>query len=143
MHGNAACGAEPRNSFIDAMRTACFGLLLPLLLSTPAMAQLPANAARSVYQQQLAACDPAQPRPAYNACVRAAGLTLDRSGATGAGSVVNESADGRATILESPGAVSPAYAPSVVVPQTTTSQDGRATLLVPSDSTIRSGVSVP
>lgn len=110
--------------------------------ATPAAAQSAAQsaaAAQALYQQQLAACDPAQPRPAYNACVRAAGLVLDRSGATGSASVVDESADGRATILQSPGAPVQNYAPSAVVPETTTSQDGRATLLVPSDSTIRSG----
>lgn len=98
-----------------------------------------AGAAQALYQQQLAACDPAQPRPTYNACVRAAGTVLDRSGTTGSGNVVDESADGRATILQAPGAPVQSIAPSAVVPETVTSQDGRATLLVPSNSTIRSG----
>ena len=109
-----------------------------VLPAAPAFAQN-AAAAQALYQQQLAACDPAQPRPAYNACVRAAGTVLDRSGTTSSTSVVDESADGRATILQAPGAPAQNIAPSVVVPQTFTSQDGRATLLVPSDSTIRSG----
>ncbi|MCZ2495465.1 hypothetical protein GN316_01730 [Xylophilus sp. Kf1] len=121
-------------SFIRSMLLAGAALLpaLPVLAQTAAAAQ-------ARYQQQLAACDPGQPRPAYNACVRAAGTVLDRSGARSSSSVVEESADGRGTILQTPGAPSQAIAPSVVVPQTFTSQDGRATLLVPSDSTVRSG----
>lgn len=104
-----------------------------------ANAQTGAAAAQARYQQQLAACDPAQPRPAYNACVRAAGLALDRSGVSSSSGVMEESADGRATVLQMPGAPVQAVPPSTVVPQTFTSQDGRATLLVPSDSTIRTG----
>ena len=121
-------------SFVPSMLLAS-AFMLP---AAPAFAQN-AAAAQALYQQQLAACDPAQPRPAYNACVRAAGTVLDRSGTTSSTSVVDESADGRATILQAPGAPAQNIAPSVVVPQTFTSQDGRATLLVPSDSTIRSG----
>lgn len=115
-----------------------------LLLAGGAVhAQSGAGAAQAQYQQSLAACDPGQPRPAYNACVRAAGYVLDRSGTTGGNSVVNESSDGRATILQAPSAPMQNLAPSAVVPETTTSQDGRSTLLVPSDSTIRSGGAVP
>lgn len=109
-----------------------------LLPAVPVSAQTAAGA-QALYQQQLAACDPAQPRPAYNACVRAAGTVLDRSGTRSSASVVNESADGRATILQAPGAPVQNIPPSVVVPETFTSQDGRSTLMVPSDSTIRSG----
>lgn len=98
-----------------------------------------AAAAQQIYQQQMAACDPSQPRPAYNACIRAAGTVLDRSGVTSSGASINESSDGRATILQPPGLPVQTYPPSAVVPETTTSQDGRATLLVPSDSVIRSG----
>lgn len=114
-----------------------------LALAGAAHAQSAAGAAQARYQQQLASCDPAQPRPAYNACVRAAGLALDRSGTTGSSGIVGESSDGRATILQPPGAPVQNIAPSAVVPQTFTSQDGRSTLLVPSDSTMRSGTVVP
>ena len=117
--------------------------ILVLLASGAAQAQTGAGAAQAQYQRSLAACDPGQPRPAYNACVRAAGYVLDRSGTTGGASVVNESSDGRATILQAPSAPVQNLAPSAVVPETTTSQDGRATLLVPSDSIIRNGGSVP
>jgi len=113
-------------------------LLAAGAVSMPAGAQS-AAAAQALYQQQLAACDPSQPRPAYNACVRAAGLALDRSGVASSSGVMDESADGRATIVQTPGAPVQSIPPSVVVPQTFTSQDGRATLLVPSDSTVRTG----
>ena len=126
------------------MRQASFAAVsILLLLAGGAVHAQSAAAARAQYQQSLAACDPAQPRPAYNACVRAAGYVLDRSGATGGGSVVNESSDGRATILQAPSAPMQDLAPSAVVPETTTSQDGRSTLLVPSDSIIRNGGSIP
>jgi len=125
---------HPR-SLIPPMLLACAAAMS----TATAFAQTGSATARALYQQQLAACDPAQPRPAYNACVRAAGTVLDRSGTTGSATMVDESADGRATILQSPGAPVQNIPPSVVVPQTFTSQDGRATLLVPSDSTIRSG----
>ncbi|QHI96644.1 hypothetical protein GT347_00700 [Xylophilus rhododendri] len=120
--------------------------ILGTLLAAASVTALPAlaqSAAQSQYQQQLAACDPAQPRPAYNACIRAAGAVLDRSGAVGSATAVDQSSDGRATILEAPGGPSVSYSTTPVVPQTTTSQDGRATLLVPSDSTMRSGTVLP
>ncbi|WPB59315.1 hypothetical protein [Xylophilus sp. GOD-11R] len=114
-------------------------LFLAAIGPTQAAFAQSAAAAQQIYQQQMAACDPAQPRPAYNACIRAAGTVLDRSGATSSGATVNESSDGRATILQPPGLPVQSYPPSSVVPETTTSQDGRATLLVPSDSVIRPG----
>jgi hypothetical protein len=113
---------------------------LPLALTlAPACAQNSAVQAQALYNQRLAACDTGQPRPAYNACVRAAGLALDRSGTMSSGASPGESVDGRATILQPPGAAVQNVAPSTVVPETTTSDDGRATLLVPSDSTLRNG----
>ncbi len=122
----------------------CFALLAgaAVLPATGARAQS-AAAAQAQYQQALAACDPNQPRPVYNACVRTAGLVLDRSGTTGSGGNIQESSDGRATILQPSGVPQQNIDPSTVVPETTTSQDGRATLLVPSDSTVRSGGAVP
>lgn len=105
----------------------------------PAAAQTPAQA-QWQYERQIAACDPSQPRPQYNACIRAAGYALDRMGpAASSGAYTSESADGRATILQPAGAAPNALPPSTAVPETATSSDGRATILVPSDSTLRGG----
>ncbi len=121
------------------------GLLLLLsaallaMWSAPAQAQSAAAAAQADYNQRVAQCDTSQPRPVYNACIRAAGAALDRTGTMSNGSTQSESADGRSTILQPPGAQGPNLDPSAVMPETTTSQDGRSTLLVPSDSIMRNG----
>ncbi|MES2186831.1 MAG: hypothetical protein V4505_19925 [Pseudomonadota bacterium] len=130
------------------MRTSCYRFARPLALAAlwlavlpmvPVQAQSAAAQAQALYNQRVAACDTGQPRPAYNGCVRAAGLALDRSGTLSSGGSSAESVDGRSTIFQPPGAAIQNVAPSTVVPETTTSDDGRATLLVPSDSTLRGG----
>lgn len=120
-----------------------FAALVLALAGGPALAQTgnaaAAAAAQAEYNRRIAECDTGQPRPAYNACIRAAGAALDRTGTMSKGGMSSESADGRSTILQPPGATMPNYAPSAVMPETTTSPDGRSTILVPSDSTMRGG----
>jgi hypothetical protein len=94
--------------------------------------------ARALYDQRLKACDAALPRPEYEACIRAAGAALDRRGVAANGTKAVESSDGRAKIYVAPGTTPPPGGAGELAPKTVTSRDGRATLLVPSDSTLRS-----
>lgn len=94
--------------------------------------------ARALYDQRLQACDAALPRPEYEACVRAAGVALDRTGLAASGTKAVESTDGRAKIYVAPGTAPPPGGSAELAPKTVTSRDGRATLLVPTDSTLRS-----
>ena len=99
---------------------------------------------RAGYDRRIASCDHNEPRPQYEACVRAAGIALDNAGVSAIGNVPIESKDGRAKIYVSPAQARRADGSSdEVVPTTTTSSDGRATLLVPSDSTLRGALTRP
>ncbi len=94
--------------------------------------------ARARYDQRLRACDAALPRPEYEACIRAAGRALDRRGVAANGTKAVESSDGRAKIYVAPGTTPPPGGSAELAPKTVPSRNGRATLLVPSDSTLRS-----
>lgn len=94
--------------------------------------------ARTRYDERVRTCGEGLPRPEYEACIRAAGVALDRTGVAASGTKPMESSDGRAKIYVAPGTSPPPAESSELAPKTVTSRDGRATLLVPSDSTLRS-----
>jgi hypothetical protein len=125
------------SSFPRRARRALAGTLL-LTAAAAAQAQSSVGAAQLQYEQQVEVCNRGdRPAPERRACIRAAGMALDRVTGGPSSDVQATSQDGRATILAPAGVVSPAGDPSDVVPQTRTSNDGRSTVLVPSDSTLR------
>ncbi|MGR4868029.1 hypothetical protein ACIPRI_04070 [Variovorax sp. LARHSF232] len=80
------------------------------------------------YERQIAYCNSGKlPDPARNACVRDAGLALDRADGPPR-DVPTTSEDGRATII-SPAGLPPPNSGSDGV----TSKDGRATIVLPAD----------
>jgi hypothetical protein len=121
-------------------RCALAGALLLAGAAAQAQAQASgaAGAAQLRYEQEVEACNrPDRPAPERRACIRAAGMALDRVTGGPSSDVQATSQDGRATILAPAGVVAPSGDPSDVTPQTRTSSDGRSTVLIPSDSTLR------
>ena len=104
-----------------------------LMAAMPAQAQ-PApdlSTAQQRYEREVAACNSgALAAPAREACIRDAGMALDRARGGPPGNVTVPSADGRATIVASEGATPPSGG-SDTVP----SRDGRATIVLPADRT--------
>jgi len=86
--------------------------------------------ARARYEQQIAMCNRGDlPAPEREACVRNAGLALDRArGGPPSTEVVAPSADGRATIVTPDGAAVPPGGSDIM-----RSPDGRATIVRPAD----------
>lgn len=97
-----------------------------LLLSGVASAQ-PVEAARQRYDAEIARCNSgALAAPARDACVRSAGLALDKARGGPPVEVLKETANGRAAV------VTPINAPPPATDSTTrTSDDGRATIVLP------------
>ena len=73
------------------------------------------------------------PAPARDACVRDAGLLLDRTLGGPPPDAEMETPDGRATVIAPSGSITPRANSDTI-----TSDDGRATIVVPAD-----GIGVP
>lgn len=99
---------------------------LVLLLSGVAGAQT-VDAARQRYDAEIAHCNSGTlAAPARDACVRSAGLALDRERGGPPVEVPKETANGRATVM------TPANAPPPATDSSTrTTRDGRATIVLP------------
>jgi hypothetical protein len=103
--------------------------LTTLTLGLAAWAQAPAATPQQRYERQIAYCNSGQlPDPGRNACVRDAGLALDRERGGPPTNQTSTSQDGRATIV-SPAGLPPPNSGSDDV----TSRDGRATIVLPAD----------
>jgi hypothetical protein len=111
---------------------------LPLFLALAAAASLAcpgamAQSPQQRYEQQLAYCNSGKlPDPERNACVRDAGLMLDRARGGPPTNAVTTSEDGRATIV-GPSGLPPPNSGSDDI----TSQDGRATIVLPASAPSR------
>ena len=104
-------------------------LMALMALSLGAAAQAPALTPQQRYEQQIAYCNSGKPPdPVRNACVRDAGLALDRAGGGPPGNVTTTSEDGRATIV-SPAGLPPPNSGSDEI----TSPDGRSTIVLPAN----------
>ncbi len=89
------------------------------------------NAAQQRYDSEIARCNTGNlPAPAREACVRNAGLALDRARGGPPVEVPKETSDGRATVIAPAGAPPPA-----TDSDTRTSSDGRATIVLPAGRT--------
>jgi hypothetical protein len=92
------------------------------------MATDPAEAQRR-YETRIAECNGSgMPAPARNACVRNAGLLLDRTLGGPPANTEIDTPDGRATVIAPSGSIAPRTGSDTV-----TSGDGRATIVVPAD----------
>jgi hypothetical protein len=81
------------------------------------------------YEQQLARCNSGSlPEPARDACVRDAGRMLDQALGGTPGNVTTTTEDGRATVVNPSGLPVPNSGSDA-----TTSRDGRSTIVVPAD----------
>lgn len=99
----------------------------------PSMATDPAQAQRR-YEARIAECNRSDlPAPARNACVRNAGLLLDRTLGGPPPNTEIDTQDGRATVIAPSGSIAPRANSDTI-----TSGDGRATIVVPAD-----GIGVP
>ena len=101
-------------------------------LAGPAQAQQQAQqqlTPQQRYERQLAFCNSGTlPEPQRNACIRDAGLMLDRSMGGTPRNAQTTSDDGRATIIGPSGLPPPGSGSDTV-----TSPDGRSTIVVPAD----------
>lgn len=83
------------------------------------------------YEQRIAACNSGRlTAPARDACIRNAGMALDRERGGPPADTELTTPDGRATVVAPAGAV-----PPVSASDTRTSGDGRATIVLPADRT--------
>lgn len=86
-------------------------------------------AAQQRYEAEVARCNLGNlPAPSREACVRGAGLALDRANGGPPIEAAMPSADGRATVVAPVGSNTPPAASDTV-----TSGDGRATIVLPAD----------
>ncbi len=105
-----------------------------LVLGTGALAQQPSTGtdpaqAQRRYEARIAECNGSgMPTPARNACVRNAGLLLDRTLGGPPANTEIDTQDGRATVIAPSGSIAPRAGSDTV-----TSGDGRATIVVPAD----------
>ena len=109
-------------------------VLAALAAAQPAAAQARAApaAARAAYERQIARCnDDNLPRPQREACIRQAGAALDRVRGGPAPDVAQESPDGRALIVGTPGAVPDNGATGLV-----STPNGRAVVVEPKAPTV-------
>ncbi len=89
----------------------------------------PLAPARQRYEREVAACNSgALAAPAREACIRAAGLALDRARGGPPTDVAQPAPGGRATIVSPEGSTPPSSGSEAV-----TSGDGRATIVLPAD----------
>ena len=103
--------------------------LMALSLGASAQTAPTALTPQQRYEQQIAYCNSGQlPDPVRNACVRDAGLVLDRAQGGPPGNVTSTSEDGRATIV-GPAGLPPPNSGSDEI----TSPDGRATIVLPAN----------
>lgn len=114
------------------------GACLALLVASAASAQTSgALDPQTRYNRQIAVCNQGLlPEPARNACVRDAGAQLDRATGGMTGSREITSPDGRSTVIVPAPAKPDAFGvrpslPTDSSPSTTTTPDGRATLVNP------------
>lgn len=114
------------------------GACLALLVASAASAQTSgALDPQTRYNRQIAVCNQGLlPEPARNACVRDAGAQLDRATGGMTGSREVTSPDRRSTVIVPAPANPDAFgvrppSPSSSSPSTTTTPDGRATLVNP------------
>ena len=99
-------------------------------LAAAASAQAP-DAAQQRYDNEIARCNTGNlAAPAREACVRAAGLALDRARGGPPVDVPVTTPDGRSTVVAPAGGPRPADASD-----TRTSNDGRATIVLPAGRT--------
>lgn len=105
-------------------------LALATLVAAPgvfAQAVDAANQAQQQYERELAACNSgALAAPAREACVRAAGVQLDRARGRLPSEAITTTPDGRATVVAPSGIATPAPAENLI-----TTPDGRATVVTP------------
>jgi len=88
-------------------------------------------AAQRLYESEIAACNTgALPAPAREACVRNAGLRLDRARGGPPADATVTTTDGRATVVTPEGSTPPSSGSDPV-----TSRDGRANVVPPSGVT--------
>lgn len=117
------------------------GTLLFLLATPSLQAQTAAEvaAAQQAYEREVAACNNGNlPAPTRDACVRAAGVVLDRIRGANPVDVPLTTPDGRATVIAPEGSSPPAgdrppvsVAPPSGAAGTITTPDGRATIVRP------------
>lgn len=116
-------------------------LVIPLAASLgvdAAVAQSSADASRAeyLYDREMTRCNSGtMASPERDACVREAGLQLERSRGGLPGDVTRTTADGRATVVSPAGGLLPAAAAAVGTDVQTTG-DGRANVAQPSDRSI-------
>ena len=104
-------------------------VLMSAAASSAAWAQQPAGTPQQRYEQQLARCNSGTlPEPARDACVRDAGRMLDQALGGTPGNVTTTTQDGRATVVNPSGLPVPNSGSDQ-----TTSRDGRSTIVVPAD----------
>ena len=107
-------------------RTRIFIAVGALVLAASAGAQT-VSAAQQRYQAELAVCNAGNlAAPARDACVRDAGLALDRARGGPPVDVPRQTSDGRSTVVAPAGAP-----PPETDSDTRTSRDGRATIVLP------------
>lgn len=119
-----------------ASRIHCVSAAAALLMgigSSSFAQQLPATTdpaqLQQRYEARIAECNRGDlPAPARNACVRAAGASLDRTLGGPPPNTEMDTQDGRATVIAPSGSLTPRASSDTV-----TSGDGRATIVVPAD----------
>lgn len=103
-----------------------FFLCAALATAFAAPAQPAPDTPQQRYEREIAACNNGTlAAPAREACIRAAGLALDRARGGPPVQVPQPSADGRATIVAPPGTAPSSGSEAI------TSRDGRATIVQP------------
>ncbi|MDM0112596.1 hypothetical protein QTI66_10590 [Variovorax sp. J22R133] len=112
--------------------TAAVGAWLAVAAVLPVSAQN-LGAAQKRYEDQLAYCNSGRlPDPERNACVRDAGIDLDRARGGPPRNSMGTTQDGRATIIGPAGLPQPSGGTEEI-----TSRDGRATIVLPADQVPR------
>jgi hypothetical protein len=113
-----------------AFRLAAFCILVFVASAAMAQTSTPAAAAQQSYERDVAACNGGTlPAPAREACVRAAGLQLDRARGGPPVDTPVTTSDGRATVIAPAGASTPGSATDTPL----TTPDGRATVMPQAD----------
>ena len=115
---------------------------LACLVALTSQAQTPADLsqAQARYSTEVARCNSgALAAPAREACVREAGMVLDRARGAPPVPELATTNDGRATVMTpTPLATGAAAPPSTSISEPIrTSTDGRATIVAPADATVR------
>lgn len=107
------------------------GIALCAMVFAAAAGAQNVDAAQQRYDNEIARCNSGNlPAPAREACVRGAGLALDRARGGPPVEVPRQTPDGRSTVIAPAGSPPPA-----TDSDTRTSGDGRATIVLPAGRT--------